>query len=193
MTFPGNFPLNSLGLCHSWLRDYVPAGGFCIDATAGRGRDTVFLCGLVGPSGRVVALDIQPQAVEAARELLAREGCTQAQVFVDDHAHLSAYAQPGSVDCVVFNFGWLPGGDHNIFTQAHSSVAAVAAGLDLLRGGGVMSLCIYYGRQNGYGERDALLDYLATLDDKRYTVLVSRFVNRSGDVPIPVMIFKESL
>lgn len=192
MTLPGGFPLNTLGLCHSWLTQYLRPGFFCIDATAGRGRDTALLCSLVGESGRVVALDIQPAAVEATRTLLAQQGYAhRAEVFLDDHAHLSAYAQPDTVDCIVFNLGWLPGGDHTIFTQAASSIAALEAALTLLRPGGLISICIYYGRQNGYAERDALLDWLTQLDDRRYTALVSQFANRPGDVPIPVLLFKE--
>ena len=37
----------------------------------------------------------------------------------------------------------------------------------------------------------ALLEFLPTLDNRRYTVVVSQFVNRDGDVPIPVFILKE--
>lgn len=51
----------------------------------------------------------------------------------------------------------LPGGDPHIFTHADSSIEAVNAGLRLLKPGGVMALAIYYGGENGYGERDALL------------------------------------
>ena len=61
-----NFPLNTLGLAHKFLAEHVPAGGFCVDATAGKGRDTAFLCSLVGNGGRVLAFDIQPAAVSAA-------------------------------------------------------------------------------------------------------------------------------
>ena len=61
----------------------------------------------------------------------------------------------------------------------------------LLRPGGVMSLCIYYGRNNGYGERDAILDYVRTLDHRLYTVMVVDFANRIHDPPIPVFIVKE--
>ena len=59
-----DFPLNSLGLTHAFLADRVRPGDFCIDATAGNGHDTVFLCSLVGETGRVLAFDIQPPAVE---------------------------------------------------------------------------------------------------------------------------------
>ena len=53
------YPLNALGLSHQFMAAHISEGAFCIDATAGKGRDTLFLCGLVGESGRVLAMDIQ--------------------------------------------------------------------------------------------------------------------------------------
>lgn len=186
------FPLNTLGLSHRFMAEHIRPGGFCIDATAGRGRDTLFLCGLVGEHGRVLAMDIQPAAVEATRQLLAAHGCAgYAQVVQSCHSRIADYAAPGTVDGVMFNFGWLPGGDHTIFSRADTSVAAVKAALPLLRPGGVMGLCLYYGRNNGTAERDALLQALAAVDPRQYTVLRADFWNRPGDVPIPVFILRE--
>ena len=185
-------PLNALGLSHQFMAAHIREGAFCIDATAGRGRDTLFLCRLVGESGRVLALDIQPDAVAQTTALLAAEGVAhRAQVAETCHSRLADYAAPGSVDGVMFNFGWLPGGDHNTFSRADTSVAAVRAALDLLKVGGVMTLCLYYGRENGTAERDAILDFLPTIDNRRYTVIRGDFANRTGDVPIPIFIIRE--
>lgn len=186
------FPLNALGLSHQFMAAHIREGGFCIDATAGKGRDTLFLCHLVGESGRVLALDIQPDAVAQTTALLTAECVAhRAQVIQACHSHLAEYAAPGSVDGIMFNFGWLPGGDHNTFSHADTSVAAVGAALDLLKVGGVMTLCLYYGRQNGTAERDAILNFLPTIDSRRYTVIRGDFANRTGDVPIPVLIIRE--
>ncbi len=187
----GGFPLNTLGLSHHFMATHIRPGSFCIDATAGRGRDTRFLCDLVGPTGRVLALDIQPAAVEQTRALLHSEGVShRAQVVQDCHSRLGDYAAPGTVDGIMFNFGWLPGGDHRVFSRADTSVAAVRAALSLLRPGGVMSLCLYYGRDNGIDERDALLAFLSTVDPREYTVVQGDFLNRTGDVPMPVFIWR---
>ena len=185
-------PLNSLGLVRSFLRRHVREGALCIDATAGRGRDTVFLSELTGESGHVVALDIQNEAVESTRRLIDERGFGgTAEAFCDDHANIGHYASEDTVDCIVFNLGWLPGGDHSVFTRAGSSVAAIGEGLRLLRSGGVMSVCIYYGRENGTGERDAVLEYLRGVDPSRYTVVVCKFANRANCPPIPVFIIKD--
>ena len=112
-------------------------------------------------------------------------------VHLDSHAHMESYAAPESVDCIVFNFGRLPGGDPHIFTHADSSIEAVNAGLRLLKPGGVMALAIYYGGENGYEERDAVLAHLETLDQNRFTVLSCRWANRRGEPPIPILVWKE--
>ena len=182
--------LNTLGMVHEFLRQHVKEGAVCIDATAGKGRDTALLCRLAGETGRVLAFDIQEAAVEQTRALLEQEGL-QAQVVQDSHAHMEQYAEPESVDCVVFNFGRLPGGDPHIFTVAESSLQAIDAGLRLLRPRGVMAIALYYGKENGYEERDAVLAHLKTLDDKRYSVLCCDWANRRGEPPMPIFIWKE--
>ena len=182
--------LNTLSMVHEFLKQHVRPGAFCIDATAGKGRDTALLCRLTGETGRVLAFDIQESAVDQTRALLSQEGLT-AQVILDSHANMEQYAQAGTADCVVFNFGRLPGGDPSVFTRAESSVDAIGAGLRLLKPGGVMAIALYYGKENGYGERDAVLAYLRGLDDRRFSVLCCDWVNRRNDPPIPIFVWKE--
>lgn len=100
--------LNTLSMVHEFLRRSVKPGDFCIDATAGKGRDTALLCRLTGDAGRVLAFDIQEAAVAQTKALLAAEGLT-AEVIRDSHANMERYAVAETVDCVVFNFGRLPG------------------------------------------------------------------------------------
>lgn len=182
--------LNTLSMVHAFLKQAVKPGAFCIDATAGKGRDTALLCRLAGPEGRVLAFDIQPEAVAQTTALLTSEGLT-AEVVLDSHANLARYAQPETVDCVVFNFGRLPGGDPAIFTRAESSVAALEAALRVLKPGGAVAIALYYGGANGYSERNAVLHWLNGLDDRRFSVLRCDWANRRGDPPMPIFIWKE--
>ena len=183
--------LNTLSMVHDFLNQSIKPGAFCIDATAGKGRDTALLCRLAGETGRVLAFDIQPDAVAQTRALLEQEGL-QAEVFLDSHANMEQYAAPESVDCIVFNFGRLPGGDPNIVTKADSSLQAIDAGLRLLKAGGVMAIALYYGKENGYEERDAVLRHLSALDDRKFSVLQCSWANRRNDPPMPIFIWKEN-
>lgn len=182
--------MNTLDVVHDFLRRQVKPGAFCIDATAGKGRDTALLCRLAGESGRVIAFDVQQDAVDQTRALLAAEGL-QAEVVLDSHANMARYAAPESVDCIVFNFGRLPGGDPHIFTTADTSLPAIDAGLSLLKPGGVMALAIYYGKENGYDEKNAIFEHLKSLNDRAFTVLACDWLNRKNDPPLPIFIWKE--
>ena len=185
------FPLNTLGLSHQFIASHVREGAFCIDATCGRGRDTLFLATLCGKSGKVLAFDIQNEAVESTEKLLKENGVENVEVYLDSHANLDSYAEKESVDAIMFNFGWLPGGDHHVFSRPETSIEAIRKGLDLLKPGGVMSLCIYHGKETGTAEKDALLPFLETVDPQIFTVITAFFSNRKGDVPIPVFIIKD--
>ena len=182
--------LNTLSMVHDFLKQTVHPGSFCIDATAGKGRDTALLCRLAGPEGKVLSFDIQQEAIDQTRALLEQEGL-QADVFLDSHANMERYAPAGSVDCIVFNFGRLPGGDPHIVTKADSSLQAIDAGLRLLKPGGIMAIALYYGKENGYEERDAILQHLKTLDDRTFSVLCCEWSNRRGEPPMPIFIWKE--
>lgn len=177
--------------CHEILRTQARSEGIYIDATMGNGHDTLFLCQMAGESGQVLAFDIQPEALEATDQLLKETGMSgRARLILDGHEHMDAYADPESVDVVCFNFGYLPGGDHRIATRADTSVQAVEKGLALLKKGGLMTLCIYSGRDTGFEEKDRLLEFLKALPAKEFTVIVNQYYNRKNQPPMPVFIFK---
>ncbi len=183
---------SALNIIRRTITESVREGDICIDATAGRGNDTLLLAQLVGDSGHVTAFDIQQDAVDSTKALLEKHGLShRADVLLKSHSEMDSLFAEGTVSCITFNFGWLPGGDHNIFTNKTSSVAAIEQGLRLLKSGGIMTLIIYYGRETGFEERDALLEFLPTVDNKKYTVIEMPFVNRTNCPPIPVVILKD--
>ena len=183
---------SALDIINRVIDESVHEGDICIDATAGRGNDTLHLCRLVGDSGRVAAFDIQQDAVDSTGELLEKHGMShRADIYLRSHSEMDEMFEENSVSFITFNFGWLPKGDHNIFTQKETSIAAIEKGLKLLKNGGIMSLIIYYGRETGFEERDALLEYLPTIDSRMYTVVEMPFVNRPNCPPIPIIIIKD--
>ena len=177
--------------CHHFIKEHVREGDCCIDATAGNGHDTQLLCELVGERGKVFAFDIQEDAVTRTRERLEKVGLSnRAEVLLESHVNMERYVAKASVSCIVFNFGYLPGGDHNLATKGETSIRAIYKGLDLLKSRGMMSLCIYSGGDSGFEERDAILEELKRLDTKRYLVILSSYYNRPNTPPIPVLIIK---
>lgn len=184
--------MNILQLAHKWMQEYIKEGDFCIDATAGRGFDTAFLCQQVGDSGKVIAFDIQEEAIMSTEALLKEKGL-KAELILESHTQMSHYATSESVDGIMFNFGYLPGGDHSICTHQTESIQAIQSALDLLKKHGVMSLCIYHGGDTGFEEKEAIMEYLKTIDSKKYTVIVSEFFNRPNHPPIFVGIMRDKL
>lgn len=177
--------------CHEVIRSQVPGGGFYIDATMGKGKDTEFLCELAGDSGHVLAFDIQQEAVRMTESLLKQRGFAErAELILDGHENMGLYVKEESADAICFNFGYLPAGSHKIATSADTSLAAVTQGLRILKHGGMMSLCIYSGGDTGFEEKEKLLAYLKTLPPKEYTVIVNQYYNRENNPPMPVFIFK---
>lgn len=177
--------------CHSLIECFCEKAEFCIDATMGNGFDTLFLCRLSDPEGKVLSFDIQDRALEKTKELLEKEGCAgRAELIMDSHENIDKYAAEECADIIMFNFGYLPGGDHSISTRADTSLRAVRKSLDVLKKGGIMSLCIYSGGDSGYEEKDALLSFLKDLDRKKYIVTVHEYFNRPNDPPVPVIIKK---
>ncbi len=178
---------------HHMLRGLIPEGGRCIDATAGSGRDTVYLARAVGESGSVIAMDIQEEALCQTAARLEREGLSdRVRLILDSHVFMDRYAKEETIDAILFNLGYLPGGDHRICTRADTSVEAVRMGLALLKKGGVMGLCIYRGGDTGFEEERALLPFLSSLDKKNYLVIRCDFWNRENNPPIPVLIVRQN-
>ena len=177
--------------CARFIREQVQPGDLCIDATMGNGNDTLLLSTLAGPEGKVLAFDIQEMALANTRNRLEEAFApSNYTLLLDSHSNMSQYAEENSVSCIVFNFGYLPGGDHGKATTSSSSISAMEQGLKLLKKDGLMSLCIYSGGDSGFEERDAILSWLQTLDSRKYLVIKSDYFNRPNNPPIPVLVIK---
>lgn len=183
---------------HEIIRSQAEREGFYIDATMGKGNDTKLLCELAKDQGRILAFDIQKEALEETEKMLKgyeigrkmyEDG--RIQLILDGHEHMGMYAESETADVICFNFGYLPGGDHRIATKVETSVEAIKKGLKILKRGGMMSLCIYSGGDTGFEEKDAILEYLRSLPAREYTVIQNTYFNRGNNPPMPVFIFKE--
>lgn len=204
----------TVSACPSDIPDRVGQGKerpLFIDATAGAGKDTLFLCELLGETGgEVLAMDIQELALaktkrrlEAAgyvaltvadstyrAELCDATGKKHVRLALRGHEHMDEYFPPETVDLILFNLGYLPGGDHSLATKADTTIPALIKALSLLRPGGLLSLMIYSGGDSGFEERDRVLAWLKELDAQRYVVLVEAFYNRPNNPPLPVFVRK---
>ena len=186
--------VNTIRLLQQSLQLSIKEGAFCIDATAGKGNDTLFLAELVGDTGHVLAMDIQQDALDAtAKRLQKHQVDHRVKLVLAGHETMHQYAEPGTVDAIMFNLGYLPGGDHTIATKADTTIQALEQALRLLKPLGMISMAIYHGGDTGFAERDAVLAWLKTLDSRQYTVLVTDFYNRPNHPPLAVQIIRENV
>ena len=185
--------LTAVKFVQDFLTSRLAEPKLLVDATCGNGGDTAFLCRLIAPEGRVLGFDIQPEAIASTRARLEQAGVPAGQyaLHCDSHAHLLQYVQPGTADAVMFNFGWLPGADHAVFSTADSSIPALEAALQALRPGGVVSAILYSGAVIGTDEKQAVLAWLRALPLKDFTVLVCDFANWAETAPLPCFILKK--
>ena len=140
-------------------------GDVCVDATLGNGYDALFLAELVGEEGKVYGFDVQGEAIESSRVRLENAGVVERVVFHHrSHAEMGEVIE-GEIKVVMFNLGYLPGGDHGVITRVDSTLAALAAGLALLEKEGLLSVVCYPGHAGGEVEAEKVVEWAERLDD----------------------------
>ena len=170
----------------------VLPGDTAVDATMGNGHDTLMLCEAVGPAGRVYAFDVQAQAVaETEKRLREQDMAGRAVLIRAGHEHMVEYVKE-PVKAVMFNLGWLPGGDHEVTTRWETTRRAVESALDLLMPMGVLVICAYPGHAEGEREKRELTAMLAGLSNRQYNVLHQRFLNAAAGAPECFVVQKQN-
>ena len=195
-----NSGMSLLDFARMGVRRAAKPGGLVVDATAGNGRDTLFLADLVGPEGLVLAFDILPEALEATRALLAREGLlARVRLFLAGHENLALCLSGNSVPppltalaagfasvhasdperylrgatgvgAAMFNLGFLPGSDKEIVTRPSTTLAALNGLLPLLLPEAVVSVHCYSGHDGGREEGESILSWARNLTEKVWRV-----------------------
>ncbi len=170
-------------LARDILSRTVRPGDTVIDATMGNGNDTAFLCETVGASGRVFAFDVQQEAIIATQTLLDKKGLSGIAVLIlAGHQRMDEFVME-PVSAVVFNLGWLPGGNHSVTTRWETTREAVEKALALLLPGGFLIICAYPGHEEGERERKELSLFFSGLSNRLYNVLHQHFLNAGPGAP----------
>lgn len=161
---------------HHTLREHLHPGDTAIDATTGNGHDTAFLADCVGSHGQVYGFDIQEAALKQAAQALQEQGLARQVSLIHAGHETMAEAVPptacGHVRAILFNLGYLPGHDHALTTQIHTTLQALDASLRLLAEGGLLSVLAYTGHAGGREECEAAKTWAATLEPKHYQLSI---------------------
>lgn len=182
------------GGARRWAQAIVTAaigeGSRVVDATMGNGHDTLWLAQSVGETGRVIAFDVQQAAIDKTRERLSAEGLSgRAELILGGHERMGEFVTE-SVDAIVFNLGWLPGTPHQCTTKVETTLRAVASAARLIKPGGVVTICVYPGHEEGLKEREALIDWARGLDDGVFDAIVCGYANIRKLPPLLIAVTK---
>lgn len=183
-----------LDYAHELMKKAVQEGDIVIDGTCGNGYDTVLLANLVGRNGHVYGFDIQKEAVISTEQrLIDQEVSDRTTIIHDSHAHIKKYLKEnheGNIQAAIYNLGYLPGSDKSIITTPTETIASIENVLTSLKKGGLVVLVVYHGHSGGAKEKNALMDYVTTLDHKKYHVLNYGYINQKRTPPFILAIEK---
>ena len=153
-------------LAHLIWKDFLRPGMTVIDATSGSGHDTLFLakCVLTPNSGWVHAFDIQSEALQKTRQNLELNlaQTLKPRITLHETSH-ETFPQNLTPSLIVYNLGYLPGGDHSKTTLAETTLTSCINALTILAPKGLLSITTYPGHPEGHKEKSLLFDWLATL------------------------------
>lgn len=173
------FPIfnSHLDLAHHYWNLIIQENDWAIDATCGNGHDTLFLAKIcLG----VIALDIQENALTATRALLFNENLeAKVHLFNQSHETFPIIAHQNPVRLIVYNLGYLPGGNKSLVTQVNSTLTSIKNGLNLLLPGGAISITCYPGHPEGEREQEELLTFCKGLDPAQWNVCFHSWNNRN--------------
>ena len=178
----------------TWSRQLIcqalPAGGTVVDATMGNGKDTLWLAERVGHLGKVIAFDVQQEALERTRARLEEaQLLDRVRLICDGHQNVDKHVE-GAIDVAVFNLGWLPGGDKQITTRVATTLQAANACKVVLKPAGLLSICVYPGHEEGEREAAALVDWAKNLDSQRYDCMLQAYLNKPAKPPMLLAVKK---
>lgn len=167
------------------IREVIEPGDVVIDATAGNGHDTQFLAELVGPNGTVFAFDLQPEALSKTARRLGDAGLSNVVLVCESHSNLSQSVPGkfrGNVAAVMFNLGYLPGGDKGVTTLPTTTRPALDQAWQLIKVGGIISVVAYTGHDGGAAETETVEQFLASLpiNEIEFRVVESQTGKSSG-------------
>lgn len=170
---------------------YVKPGDTVVDATCGAGHDTLALSEAVGKNGRVFAFDIQKEAINLTEELVRSSGYSNVSLFNESFITMNEHLPESSASAVVFNLGYLPGGDHKITTMAEDTMKGLEAALQIIRTGGIVTVVLYDGHEEGRREKEIVLKWAEALDPGIYHVVFANMLNQKNDPPEIIWITKK--
>jgi len=166
--------ISLVNTAHDLIRDILRPGDIAIDATVGNGHDTLFLAEQIAPSGHVYGFDIQQAAIDSTREKFRQAQLSDCLTLIQaSHADMSDKIPAhlhGKINAIMFNLGYLPGGDKSVITLPDSTLTALTIAARILASNGIITLLAYPGHRGGDLETDQVKNWCEQLDTKQFEI-----------------------
>lgn len=166
--------ISLLNTAHNLIRDILRPGDIAVDATVGNGHDTVFLAEQVGASGQVYGFDIQQAAIDSTLGKFRQAPTADYLTLIHaSHADMNDKIPAdlhGKIKAIMFNLGYLPGGDKSVITQTDSTLIALTVATRILAVDGIITLFAYPGHPGGDQETDQVKNWCEQLDTEQFEI-----------------------
>jgi hypothetical protein len=196
--------ISLVNIAHNLIREILRPGDIAVDATVGNGNDTLFLAEQVGPSGKVFGFDIQLAAIDSTR--------AKVDSWAGEISHCNAPAQAinltlihashtdmcgkipahyhGGIGAIMFNLGYLPGGDKRIITRTDSTLSALNSASRLLASNGIITVLAYPGHQGGDLETEEVKNWCGQLDKDQFKTRIIYSSENKESAPRLFVVYK---
>lgn len=179
--------ISLVNTAHNFIKEILRPGAIAIDATVGNGHDTLFLVNQVSPSGKVFGFDIQQTAIASTRaKLMQTHGMECLMLIQASHADMSEKIpvnHHGNISVIMFNLGYLPGGDKNIITGTDSTITALYSACGLLSSKGIITVMAYPGHPGGDLETAQVKNWCEQLDKEHFKIDIIYSVDNKDSAP----------
>ena len=182
----------AVNIAQLFIGQILKPGDTAVDATTGNGNDTLFLAKLVGQAGKVYSFDIQADALTKTRSRLEREGLTgNVTLYKRGHEFMDEYINVNSCQAIMFNLGYLPGGNKNITSLPQTTLQATEKALKALAPGGRLSMVVYRGHPGAVEEAETLDNVISSLDAYLFWTARMTFPNKDDSSPYVILVQKK--
>ncbi|MGV3025845.1 tRNA (mnm(5)s(2)U34)-methyltransferase [Clostridium thermobutyricum] len=169
------------------ILNYVKNKNIGVDCTLGNGHDSDFL---KSNFKKVYSFDIQKSACEK----YSNNNYDNVIVINNSHSEIIKFIEEKNVDAIMYNLGFLPGSSNKSITTTYdTTIKSIEEGLKILSPGGIMTICIYIGHDEGVKEESCIMEFVKKLPKNKFAVMEHKFLNRNNLAPKLIIIEKNNI
>ena len=160
----------------------------------GNGHDSCFLAELAlkhSNGGKMYCIDVQEAALANTRLALEKKQLDVHRIeFIHgNHRSFPTDIAPETVSAIVYNLGYLPGGDKSKISVASDTLESLKNALPLLTVDGMLSITCYRGHPGGMEETNAVKIFCSSLPPFKWSVLRHDPMNRPVS-PVLISVYR---